>query len=430
MRIIKENFKLLQETFTGSHPSSIKNPNLLFFLIFISFLFLLRAPEIVIQFGRFWAEEGERWFRVTQKVSTFEMLTYAARNDNINMFFTNFIFAIVRFIEPKYAPLFTTLSSHLATLFCLCIILKNSFYFYLSSRNRYLLCIIFFFASSNHPEMWLNTINTMTYFGMIAPFLLFTNFQNLSRKNLIFNLIFLIFAFSTSPYCMFVIPLFIIKFIITKKKIDLYVAVLGSAILSYEMYILINHYISDLVNPKRLSVVKEFNFSLIIYNYFKFLFFSIFGGNVLAIFGKIGIFNNIFTQIVFIVLCLGLLIKISLVSKYSFLFFAISIYISFLVMNFSFNGSLVGRYGSASMYIIYASLVISIQFKRNLLAGIIIAFSILAGTFYTLPVNTTIQNIFLSGPSWFDEYKKWEEDKTYEPLYWSGNKVKGTNIYK
>ena len=57
-------------------------------------------------------------------------------------------------------------------------------------------------------------------------------------------------------------------------------------------------------------------------------------------------------------------------------------------MNFSFNGSLVGRYGSASMFIIYASLVISMQFKRNLLAGIIIAFSILAGTFYTHPVNT------------------------------------------
>ena len=101
-----------------------------------------------------------------------------------------------------------------------------------------------------------------------------------------------------------------------------------------------------------------------------------------------------------------------------------------MVMNFSFNGSLVGRYGSASMFIIYAGLVIGMQFKRNLLAGIIISLSIFAGIYYTLPVNTTIQNIFLSGPSWFDEFKKWEVDKTYEPLYWSGNNIKGTNIYK
>ena len=80
-----------------------------------------------MQFGRFWAEEGERWFRVAQRSSTFEMLTYAAKNDNINMFFTNFIFSIVKFIPPKFAPLFTTTSAHIATLFCVITILKTTF---------------------------------------------------------------------------------------------------------------------------------------------------------------------------------------------------------------------------------------------------------------------------------------------------------------
>ena len=74
------------------------------FFDFNKFDFLLRA-QMLLQFGRFWAEEGERWFRVAQRSSTFEMLTYAAKNDNINMFFTNFIFSIVKFI-PKVCPIY------------------------------------------------------------------------------------------------------------------------------------------------------------------------------------------------------------------------------------------------------------------------------------------------------------------------------------
>ena len=265
----------------------------------------------------------------------------------------------------------------------------------------------------------------MSYFGMVIPFLIFTNFNSLSKKNLAFNIIFLFFAFSTSPYCMFVIPLFLLKYIITKSKLDLYIAVLGALILTYELYVLISYASLDLINPKRLSIIQEFDFPIIIYNYYKFLFFSIFGGNLLALLP----INNLYLQVIFIIVILILLFKLNSKSKYSLIFLLLSIYISIVVMNFSFNGSLVGRYGSASMFIIYASLVISMQNKRNLLAGIIIAFSIFTGTFYTLPVNTTIQKIFLSGPSWFDEYKKWEDDKNYEPLYWSGNNKKGTNIY-
>lgn len=416
----------IKSLFKDTYPSTIPLPNIYFFLLIITILFFFRAPEIVTQFGRFWAEEGERWFRVTQKISSIEMLTYTAKNDNFNMFFTNFIFAIVKYIDPKFAPFFTTISSHFATIFCIFIILKNNFYFYLSSRSRFLLCIIFFFASSNHPEIWLNTINTMTYFGMVAPFLIFTNFNSLSKKNFAFNIIFLFFAFSTSPYCMFVIPLFLLKYLITKKRLDLYIALLGSFILIYELYVLVSYASQDLINPKRLSIIQGFDFSMIIYNYYKFLFFSIFGGNLLALFP----INNLYLQVIFIIVILILLFKLTSKSKYSLIFLLLSIYISIMVMNFSFNGSLVGRYGSASMFIIYAGLVIGMQFKRNLLAGIIISLSIFAGIYYTLPVNTTIQNIFLSGPSWFDEFKKWEVDKTYEPLYWSGNNIKGTNIYK
>ena len=45
MSTIKENLKIL-EIFITNHPSSIKKPNLLFFLIF-SFIFI-KTPEIVI----------------------------------------------------------------------------------------------------------------------------------------------------------------------------------------------------------------------------------------------------------------------------------------------------------------------------------------------------------------------------------------------
>ena len=420
---------LKQNLFEGSNPSLLKKNNIIIFLILISLIFFLRAPDVVMQFGRFWAEEGERWFRVAQRSSTFEMLTYAAKNDNINMFFTNFIFSIVKFIPPKFAPLFTTTSAHIATLFCVITILKNNFYFSLNSKYRYLLSILFFFSSSNHPEIWLNTINTMTYFGMIIPFLLFTNYSRLSRRLFIFNYIFLFFVFSTSPYAMFLIPFFAIKYFLTKDFRDFNIMILSLVIFAYQFYLFLAFLDADLVNPKRLSVVKEFNFEIIIYNLFKFIFYTTFGGNILAKFGHLSLYENFIFQILFIMILVSIYINISLASKHSLTFVIIAFYMCFMVMNFSFHGSLVGRYGAAQMFIIYSALLISYQQKKRLLTKFILGLSIIAGIYYTLPHNTTIKNIFLTGPSWFDEYEKWEINKNYEPLYWSGRKKKGTNIY-
>ena len=422
--------KIKKNIFEGTNPSIITTKNILIFLIVISLFFLLRTPDLVFQFGRFWAEEGERWFRVTQKSSTIEMLTYAAKNDNINMFFTNFIFAIVKFIPAKFAPLFTTVSAHFASLICVIVILKNNFYFHIDSKLRYFISVLFFFSSSNHPEIWLNTINTMTYFGMIAPFLLFTNFNKISKKLFVFNLIFLFFVFSTSPYAMFLIPFFIIKYFLIKDSRSLYIMILSLLIFTYQFFIFLNFLEADLINPKRLSVVKEFNIEMIIYNFFKFLFYTTFGGNILAKLGHFSFYENLFFQIIMIILLMTLYIKLSFVSNHSLLFLLIAFYMSFMVMNFSFHGSLVGRYGSAQMFIIYSALVIAYKQKKELISRVILIFSLVAGIYYTLPINTTIKNIFLTGPAWFDEYKKWEVDNNYEPLYWNGNKKVGTNIYK
>ena len=133
---------------------------------------------------------------------------------------------------------------------------------------------------------------------------------------------------------MFLIPFFAIKYFLTKDFRDFNIMILSLVIFAYQFYLFLAFLDADLVNPKRLSVVKEFNFEIIIYNLFKFIFYTTFGGNILAKFGHLSLYENFIFQILFIMILVSIYINISLASKHSLTFVIIAFYMCFMVMNF------------------------------------------------------------------------------------------------
>ncbi len=147
-------------------------------LLLAGFVFLmwLRAPSLLIH-PRFWAEEGTTWFQYAYTHSVMQGLFFLFPLSGYLNFMANIGGVLssltARFLKIEYAPLATTLAAFLVQGLAIAIILYGKSRLFSSRWRAVSGCLIVLFAPTSVPEVWLNTINSMSYLGLIALLLLF-----------------------------------------------------------------------------------------------------------------------------------------------------------------------------------------------------------------------------------------------------------------
>jgi hypothetical protein len=192
-------------------------------LIFIGFTSaaLLREPDL-LRHPRFWAEEGTSWFQYAISHSTLSTLVYIQPfTGYLNLVANLAAIAAAKtalWFGLQYAPLATTLVALLTQLFVFALILFGSSALFDSLWKAVAGCMIALFAATATGEIWLTTINVITYMGLISMLFLFERTWDWPRPWRWLSRGMLAFCALSSPYSVALVPLFLILAFHGKRK--------------------------------------------------------------------------------------------------------------------------------------------------------------------------------------------------------------------
>lgn len=208
----------------------------LYLVIAAAILIFARSPELFLH-PRFWGEEGTIFFSESLRLGWTELLL-APRFGYLNFFanITSLIAARLNLLDS--APLFTTLCAFLAQLVPVAVIaFSTSSHF--NTINKKVLGILLMMFAGNTSELWLNSINSMSYLSAAVFLILLEDENTLSpMKNVNYGICLALSGLSGVLSC-FLTPLFLLKAYKHKSKTVLIQAlVLTSCTLIQIFYIL------------------------------------------------------------------------------------------------------------------------------------------------------------------------------------------------
>jgi hypothetical protein len=174
-------------------------------------LMCLRAPWLLTH-PRFWAEEGSAWFRYASAHPLIRDIAYIYPESGYLNLMANIggvlSSSTARFFNVDYAPLSTTVAALLIQVLATGIILFGKSRLFTSPQRAVAGCLIVLFAPTSVPEVWLNTINSMSYLGLIALLLLFEDVSLWSAFTKWAGRIMLVLCGLSAAYSIALLPLF------------------------------------------------------------------------------------------------------------------------------------------------------------------------------------------------------------------------------
>ncbi len=204
----------------------LKNTKFIYFLsVIVYFVFaVFRSSEILLH-GRFFAEEGSVFWSYALSQGGLNMLQYVPVIQGYLCFNCNLQIYLSTLVPISFSPLVTVWSS-------LFISFLPSFLFYkLADRdfeNKYRTLVavtILFLPSLNLLEVFANSINSQVYLSISCFIILIYGLE--SNKNLKLQFAILTISFLSSYYALILLPVFFLKYLITRNKKLLSVLFLG-----------------------------------------------------------------------------------------------------------------------------------------------------------------------------------------------------------
>ncbi len=173
----------------------------------------LREPYL-LQHPRFWAEEGLVWFQYATTHSIFKNLLFVDQVAN----YVNLTANIGAILSSRtaahfgllYAPIAPTLLAYLIQALTIVSILFVKSRLFDSPWKAVAGCLIVLFASTTTDEIWLNSINSMTFLGMLTLVLLFADTENWPKWLAWLSRGVLVLCALSSPYSVALLPLFFV----------------------------------------------------------------------------------------------------------------------------------------------------------------------------------------------------------------------------
>jgi len=273
------------------------------------------------------------------------------------------------------------------------------------------------------PEIWLNTLNSMSYFGIITILIYFQKNNSKNYLNKTSPLIILISSLS-SLYTCIQTPFFIFKYLKNRNKVNFFNALFISLVSLFQAIIFLYSKINDLQNNVRFNISYE----KFINYFYNVPLKSIFGREILQEFYKMYINPPHITFFLFAILFVFFLLIIFFLKEIKkdnillalFLFFTAE---SILVFFGSWNHQVQGRYAvvpGVLFILIFLRISKFNKFFFNKLSLFLVIFSISIGA-YEFKHKAKYKHFLDCNdcPVWKDEVIKWKKDKDYKLLIWN-----------
>ena len=201
---------------------NLENKNVkIIFLLLLLLISFSRSPFLFLE-GRFIGEEAVHFFKYSYFNEWYKTLFYIEGisgyyylTANINAIFANLL-------PISKAPLATVYGSLIILFLIFLIIFNTSSFLFKNIIDKYLGCSIVLFSPPFVAEVWLNSINTQVYLGILTIIILFIDFKKNENKVIdkLTPLILIMNGLSGLYSCV-VTPFFLLKYFIKKNKKDL-----------------------------------------------------------------------------------------------------------------------------------------------------------------------------------------------------------------
>ena len=394
--------------------------------IFIFFLLLViifyRSPHILLN-GRFTAEEGWFWFRNSYIEGPIYGLFQVYWEVGYFNLWANIGSVLALIPSLDYAPFATVYLSLSLKLFIIYYVLNTNSSFLINIFYKILTCFIIILSPPMVPEIWLNTLNSQTYFGILTILVFFHINENKSFIDKTSPYMLLLGGLSTLYVCI-LSPFFLIKYLISKRKSDLknfifiaFATLVQSLILLYTK-----------INALEYGYRSHYSVEKIISYCYNVITKSLLGRETSQLIIKfIGDVDKYLILSFFLIICIAVIffiIKLTKNKKDDVLNFLIYFFIieSILVFIGSWFHQVQGRYAVVPGILLLFILIRLSQSKVQILkffSLFFLLFSLAAGS-YEFKHNSKYPNFLICNncPIWKNEIAKWEENKNYAIKIW------------
>lgn len=196
---------------------------------FCILLILIRAPRLFLD-ARFWAEEGCVYFKYAYK-NGIEVL-YWMDDTGYFYLFANLAAWMAALVPLAIAPYITTVLAFFVQVTLLVAILFLPSKLFTSTYIKILAAVFTVLGPCIISEVWLNTINSQVFFGLIGICILFCDSSQMKKKEFCAWMVILAVSSLSGAYCFVLVPFFVLKYYLgnRKAKVEMMVMIITSMI--------------------------------------------------------------------------------------------------------------------------------------------------------------------------------------------------------
>lgn len=193
--------------------NNLLNKKTLFFIVLIIIVFY-RSPYIFLE-GRFQAEEGYIWYRNVFLNGPLDTLFFVSGFSGYINLWMNLAAFFSSFVSILNAPLITVYFAFILLVYIFIYILNSNSDLFPNNNYKYLGCMIVLFSPVMTAEVWMNSLNAMSYLGILTFLILF---EKNNSKFRILNYFFIFISGLSGYYASALVPLFLLKFLKFKNQ--------------------------------------------------------------------------------------------------------------------------------------------------------------------------------------------------------------------
>ena len=397
----------------------LTSKNIFFFLILLLIIFH-RSPYIFIE-GRFIEEEGSVFYRNLFLNGQLDTLFFISNFSGYLHLWMNIATFFSGFVHMNYAPMVTVYFPLVLLMYIFFYILNSTSFLYPTNNSKYLGCMIILFSPVMTAEVWMNSLNTMSYLGIFAFLLIFEKKQ-FKYKNVNFLLLFI--SGLSGYYASALMPVFFLKYFYFKNKVNLinFIIIFFTSIIQFSITIyskMINEIASE-----RFFVTYD---KIINYSY-NVILKALFGRELLQKLISFASYDFLISVFFVIFIILSIILFRIIITKKDYILNLIIIcfLIESLLILFgsAYKDFVGGRYavcvGVIFSFIIFRIFYIYKNKTIKFLYGFII-FLFLSTGFLEFKFLNQYPHFLscIDCPIWKNEVKKWELDNNYHLKIWT-----------
>lgn len=402
-------------------------------LLGVIVLIVLRAPLLLTQ-PRIWAEEGS-YLNFALHQSALQTLFHLYPDSGYYLLSANLpalLSALVaRTIGLEYAPLVSTYFSLCLQILPFAILIFGKSHLFKTKTMIVAGCLIILLAPTTSGEIWLNTVNSMSWTGLAALIILLedTRLWSLRKKTLFRSLLLLLGL--CGPYAPITFPLFGLSYFIYREKerlvqafVLLFCFLLQAGVFAYVR--------QSGGAPSRLA---SFTIDSAVVNVFFYHFLSALGGDrgATAVFDHLGLTDSLHRSItvprggpvilaayfstLVMVLVLTYLWDKRLRSLNTLLIGTFVLFAAFTAIGAAF-GVPVNRYAFLPGLSFLLFILSCVWEHRQKLIRIACCVALIVAIWNGARESGRYLNPAAGAPRWSEEVKKWRFDNTYQLRVW------------